>query len=150
MNKLYPQVDGAVYFSAKQFVKNKLGLNDSLQNNFYKYPALCPINRNITGEASAQPQNIRIVKDGKDAYLIWDEVNEEGGCQTAYYVVYAFNGKNVGDLNDPANILVRTTENCIDLRDFNHKFKGNCTFVVTSVNKYKHESVPTEGVTRRL
>jgi uncharacterized lipoprotein YddW (UPF0748 family) len=150
MNKLYPQVDGAVYFSAKQFVKNKLGLNDSLQNNFYKYPALCPINRNITGEASAQPQNIRIVKDGKDAYLIWDEVNEEGGCQTAYYVVYAFNGKNVGDLNDPANILVRTTENCIDIRDFNHKFKGNCTFVVTSVNKYKHESVPTEGVTRRL
>lgn len=150
MNKLYPQVDGAVYFSAKQFVKNKLGLNDSLQNNFYKYPALCPINRNITGEASAQPQNIRIVKDGKDAYLIWDEVNEEGGCQTAYYVVYAFNGKNVGDINDPANILVRTTENCIDLRDFNHKFKGNCTFVVTSVNKYKHESVPTEGVTRRL
>jgi uncharacterized lipoprotein YddW (UPF0748 family) len=150
MNKLYPQVDGAVYFSAKQFVKNKLGLNDSLQNNFYKYPALCPINRNITGEASAQPQNIRIVKDGKDAYLIWDEVNEEGGCQTAYYVVYAFNGKNVGDLNEPANILVRTTENCIDLRDFNHKFKGNCTFVVTSVNKYKHESVPTEGVTRRL
>ncbi|MFZ4724316.1 MAG: glycoside hydrolase family 10 protein [Paludibacter sp.] len=150
MNKLYPQVDGAVYFSAKQFVKNKLGLNDSLQNNFYKYPALCPINRNIAGEASAQPQNIRIVKDGKDAYLIWDEVNEEGGCQTAYYVVYVFNGKNVGDLNNPANILVRTTENCIDLRDLNHKFKGNCTFVVTSVNKYKHESVPTEGVTRRL
>jgi uncharacterized lipoprotein YddW (UPF0748 family) len=150
MNKLYPQVDGAVYFSAKQFVKNKLGLNDSLQNNFYKYPAICPLNRNIAGEPSAQPQNIRIVKDGKDVYLLWDEVVEEGGCQTAYYVVYAFNGKSVGDLNDPANILVRTTENCIDLRDFNHKFKGNCTFVVTSVNKYKHESVPTEGVTRRL
>jgi uncharacterized lipoprotein YddW (UPF0748 family) len=150
MNKLYPQIDGDVYFSAKGFLKNKQGLNDSLQNSFYKYPALCPINRNIQGESSAQPQNIRIVRDGKDAYLLWDEVNEEGGCQTAYYVVYVFKGKKVGDLNDPANILARTTESCIDLREMNHKFKGNCTFVVTAVNRYKHESIPTEGATRRL
>ena len=150
MNKLYPQIDGDVYFSAKGFLKNKQKLNDSLQNSFYKYPALCPINRNIQGESSAQPQNIRIVRDGKDAYLLWDEVNEEGGCQTAYYVVYAFNGKKVGDLNDPANIIARTTENCIDLREINHKFKGNCSFVVTAINRYKHESIPTSGVTRRL
>ena len=150
LNKRFPQIDGAVYFSAKSFIKNKQGLNDSLQNNFYKYPAICPVNRNIPGEASAQPQNIHILKDGKESYLIWDEVNEEGGCQTAYYVVYAFKGKKVGDLNDPANILMRTTENCIDLRELNHKFKGHNTFVVTSINRYKHESVPTSGVTRRL
>jgi len=150
LNKRYPQIDGAVYFSAKAFVQNKQGLNDSLQNNFYKYPAICPINRNIQGESSAQPQNIHILKDGKEQYLIWDEVNEEGGCQTAYYVVYAFKGKKVGDLNDPANILIRTTENCINLHELNQKFKGNNTFVVTSVNRFKHESVPTQGVTRRL
>ncbi len=150
MNKQYPQIDGDVYFSAKGFLKNKQGLNDSLQNSFYKYPALCPVNRNIQGESSAQPQNIRIVRDGKDAYLLWDEVNEEGGCQTAYYVVYAFKGKKVGDLNDPANIIARTTESCIDLLEMNHKFKGNCTFVVTAVNRFKHESIPTEGATRKL
>jgi len=150
MNKSYPQIDGAVFFSAKPFLKNKQGLNDSLQNNLYKYPAICPINRNIVGEASAQPQNIRIVKDGSDAYLLWDEVEEEGGCQTAYYIVYAFKGKKVGDMNDPANIVLRTTENCVDLREINHKFRGNFTFVVTAINRYKHESVPTEGATRRL
>ena len=150
VNNHYPQIDGAVYFSAKGFLKNKQGLNDSLQNNFYKYPALCPVNRNIHGEASAQPQNIRVVKDGSDAYLIWDEVNEEGGCQTAYYVVYAFQGKKVGDLNNPSNIIVRTTENCIDLRELENKFKGNYSFVVTAVNRYKYESVPTHGVTRKM
>ena len=150
MNKNFPQIDGAVFFSAKPFLKNKQGLNDSLQNNLYKYPAICPINRNIVGEASAQPQNIRIVKDGSDAYLLWNEVNEEGGCQIAYYIVYAFKGKKVGDMNDPANIVLRTTENCVDLREINHKFRGNFTFVVTAINRYKHESVPTEGATRRL
>jgi len=150
MNRKFPQIDGAVFFSAKMFVKNKQGLNDSLQNNFYKYMAICPINRNIQGEASAQPQNIRILKDGKDSFLIWDEVNEEGGCQIAYYIVYAFKGKKVGDLNDPANILVRTTENCVDLRELNQKFRGKFTFVVTAINRFKHESTPTFGVTRRL
>lgn len=150
MNLRFPQIDGAVYFSAKPFLKNKQGLNDTLQSNYYKYPALCPINRNIVGEPSAQPQNLRIVKDGGEAYLLWDKVDEEGGCQVAYYVVYAFKGKKVGDMNDPANIVVRTTENCVDLREINRKFKGHCAFVVTAVNRYKHESVPTEGATRRL
>lgn len=150
MNKRHPQIDGEVYFSAKEFLKNKQGLNDSLQNNFYKYPAICPVNRNIQGEPSAQPQNIRVVKDGSEAYILWDEVDEEGGCQVAYYVVYAFKGKKVGDLNDPANIVLRTTENCVDLRELDKKFKGNYTFVVTAINRFKHESVPTQGVIRRM
>lgn len=150
MNKQFPQIDGEVYFSAKGFLKNKQNLNDSLQRNHYKYPAICPVNRNIQGEASAQPQNIRVIKDGSEAYLIWDEVNEEGGCQIAYYVVYGFKGKKVGDLNDPANILMRTTENCVDLRELEKKFKGHYAFVVTAVNRYKHESVPTQGVTRKM
>lgn len=150
MNKQYPKIDGAMFFSAKPFLKNKQGLNDSLQANLYKYPAICPINRNIQGESSAQPQNIRIVKDGDDAYLIWDKVEEEGGCQTAYYIVYGFKGKKVGDLNDPANIIARTTENCIDLREINRNFKSHYSFVVTAINRYKHESIPTYGVTRRM
>ena len=150
LNKQFQNVDGAVFFSASGFFKNKQGLNDSLQNNYYKYPAICPINRNIQGEPSAQPQNMRILKDGDNAYLVWDEVNEEGGCKIAYYVVYAFKGKKVGDMNDASAILTRTTENCINLRDFEKKLKGNYTFVVTAINRYKHESVPTHGVTRRL
>ena len=150
LNKLYPEIDGAIFFSAKTFLKNKQNLNDSLQHNYYKYPALNPINRNIEGETPAQPQNVKILRDGKEAYLVWDEVKEEGGCKTAYYVVYAFKGKKVGDLNDPENIMIRTTENCLDLRGLDEKFRGNYTFVVTAINRFKHESVATFGVTRRM
>ena len=90
------------------------------------------------------------MKDGKEAYLLWDEVEEEGGCQVRYYVVYGFKGKEVGNMNDPANIVALTTEPCIDLRELDKKFKGRTTFVVTSVNRFKWESTPTHGVSRRL
>ena len=150
LNKKYPQVDGAMFFSAKAIMGNYQGIADSLSKNLYKYPALIPVNRNINGEPSAQPQNIRVVRDSEEAYLLWDEVDEEGGCKVAYYVVYAFKGKKVGDLNNAENIIKLTTENCLDLRELETRFKGYYTFVVTAVNKFKHESQPTHGVTRKL
>jgi uncharacterized lipoprotein YddW (UPF0748 family) len=38
----YPQVQGSIYFSSKTFNRNPNGWNDSLQNNYYKYPAIIP------------------------------------------------------------------------------------------------------------
>jgi uncharacterized lipoprotein YddW (UPF0748 family) len=38
----YPNVQGGIYFSSKSFYKNPNGWNDSLQNNYYKDPALIP------------------------------------------------------------------------------------------------------------
>ena len=150
LNQQFQQIDGEIFFSASTFLKNKQGLNDSLQNDLYKYPALNPINRNIQGDTPAQPQNIRILRDGKQAFLVWDEVSEDGGCATAYYVVYAFKGRKVGDMNNPANILLKTTENCVDLRELEPKMRGHYAFVVTAVNRYKRESIPTQGVERRM
>jgi uncharacterized lipoprotein YddW (UPF0748 family) len=37
-----PNIQGAIYFSSKSFVNNPNGWSDSLQNNYYKYPALVP------------------------------------------------------------------------------------------------------------
>jgi uncharacterized lipoprotein YddW (UPF0748 family) len=38
----YPNVQGSIYFSSKSFNNNPNGWNDSLQNNYYKYPATIP------------------------------------------------------------------------------------------------------------
>ena len=146
----FPKIEGQVYFSAKTFLRNPKGLLDTLQNNYYRHPALQPICRNIQGESSAQPQHLKIVKDGDEAFLMWDKVDEEGGCKVRYYVVYGFKGSKIGDLTNPENIVTITTDNCVDLRELDRKFKGRCAFVVTAVNRFKYESIPTEGVTRRL
>ena len=37
-----PNVQGSVYFSSKTFYRNPNGWNDSLQNNYYREPALIP------------------------------------------------------------------------------------------------------------
>ena len=150
LNEQYSGVDGAVYFSAKGFVKNLQGLTDSLQQRFYKYPALNPVNRSIAGEASLSPTNLKIIKDRRDRMLLWDAVSGEGGKEVAYYVVYAFKGKKPGSINDPSAILSKTTNSFIDLTKLKHKLKGNYTFVITSVNKYRHESQPVQAITRKF
>lgn len=38
----YPQVQGSIFFSSKSFERNPNGWNDSLRNNYYKYPAIIP------------------------------------------------------------------------------------------------------------
>ena len=40
--RAYPDIQGAVYFSSKSFENNPNGWCDSLQNNYYNYPALIP------------------------------------------------------------------------------------------------------------
>lgn len=148
LNKRFPEISGAMFFSARPFLQNHQGLNDSLQSVFYRYRALPPINSNIVGTPAIQPQNLRIIREKEHSVLMWDPIVEEGGNAVEYYVVYAFKGRQVGDLNNPANILTLTHNNMIQLSDY--KLSGHYTFVVTSINQFKHESRPLFGVTRRI
>jgi uncharacterized lipoprotein YddW (UPF0748 family) len=38
----YPSVQGSIYFSSTSFNNNPNGWNDSLQNNYYRQPAVVP------------------------------------------------------------------------------------------------------------
>ncbi len=147
LNQKYPKVEGAVFFSAKPFLENPKRLLDTLKNNYYRYLALQPICKNIKGKKAFQPKNIKIIKDDDQKYLMWDKVTADGGQKVAYYVVYHFYGKRIQNLNDPKHILTVTTDNFIKL---NKKLKGYNTFVVTAVNRYKQESKPKKGVSRKL
>ena len=40
--RAYPTTQGSAYFSSKSFNRNPNGWNDSLRNNYYRYPALVP------------------------------------------------------------------------------------------------------------
>lgn len=150
MNQQYGGVDGAIHFSAKGFLKNLQGLTDSLRTTFYRYPALTPANKSITSSASSSPENVKIIRDGKERLLCWDPVAGEGGQEVAYYVVYAFKGKKAGSIADPSAILLKTTQHTVDLTKSGKKLKGNYSFIVTSVNRFKVESIPVKVITRRL
>lgn len=149
LNTSFPQVDGVFYYSAKPFLRNHQGLLDSLKTQFYIYPALPPVNRNINRKPAIQPENIRILKDGNEAVLTWDKVVANGGDEVAYYIVYGFKGKKAGDINNPANIITLTKSNLVSLNHFKLS-KGYNSFVVTALNRYKEESQPRYAVTRKF
>ena len=141
LNTQYPQIDGCMLYSTQAIMKNPQGLCDSLQQVFYTHDALPPINRNIEIDTSAAPYNLRLVGENENALLLWNSEDEEGGCAVAYYVVYAFPGDSVGNLDNPRNILCKTAARGIPLRNYLHRLPHNTyTFVVTSLNKYKVES----------
>jgi uncharacterized lipoprotein YddW (UPF0748 family) len=150
LNRQFEQVDGAMFFSAKPFVANLQGLNDTLNANYYKYPALNPINRNIAGRQSAQVQNLAIINDSREKFLIWNKNKGTDGSQAAYYVVYAFKGKKTGDMNNPENIVAKTTDNILNLSKLQHNLHGRYTFVVTAVNRFRIESQASKTIGEKL
>ena len=137
MNNHHPATSGAVFFSCKGLLRNAQGLCDSLQQTYYKYPALNPENRNLKGNASAAPRNLR-VENGK---LMWDPVIDEDGYQIAYYVVYMFDASSKVNIDNPEYILLKTCDTEIELPQTDIQNQKRVTFVVTSVNRYRQESI---------
>lgn len=56
----HKEVQGSVYFSSKTFNNNPNGWNDSLKNNYYKYPALIPPMFWIDSVSPSKPEVINL------------------------------------------------------------------------------------------
>lgn len=151
LNREQSHVEGEFYYSANFFVQNIQGLNDSLKTNFYQRPALVPPNKikTLETERTPPPANIKLHRKEK-LTLAWDKTEETEGRAVSYYVVYAFEGKEIGDLNNSENIVCTTSQNEVDLTDFCAKLSGRYTFTVTAVNRYRLESIAKEFVTKRF
>src|SRR5687768_15963259 len=57
----YPEIQGAIYFSSKTFVNNPNGWNDSLQNNYYREPAMVPPMPWLDSLRPSVPKTVSIV-----------------------------------------------------------------------------------------
>ena len=146
VNKNHPEIQGTIHFSMKGLMENKQGIADSLRNGAYRYPALVPPANVSRGQAGPTPENLRMQRFGSRQYLLWEPVEAQDGMNTAYYVVYLFKGNEPIDLSDPKKIFARVTDSCLDLTGLQlEKSNKGYVFVVTSVNRYKHESKPAIG-----
>lgn len=149
-NKTNPLVKGEMFFSARTFMKNLQGLNDELKQNFYAKPALVPENQNLKSEPSAQPKKLSIDDENDKVIMNWEKVEDKAGKAVSYYVVYAFKGKGVGDMEDANNIVGVTAENNFDLSNYCSRCLGTYSFVVTSVNKFRRESSVKSYVVKKF
>ncbi|GAC1379448.1 MAG: family 10 glycosylhydrolase [Ginsengibacter sp.] len=133
---------GSVYFSSKTFEKNPNGWNDSLRNNYYKYPALISPMKWIDSIIPNHPEiiyntrqtafndKINILIANKDASIIKD-------------VIYLFQDLMHINLSDAKNIflIANRSENNISI-DLKHipADQNKVVIGVTGVSKTNNES----------
>lgn len=102
----FPEVQGSVYFSSKTFASNPNGWNDSLRNNYYRYPAIAPPMAWIDNEKPERPIVSFDSTGGNyfttniDLYFRQPEENEK----INRFVIYNFDDLSKMDYNSPKNI----------------------------------------------
>ncbi len=84
LNRKLKNVDGSMFFSAKNFVENKLGINEALANEVYGSPVLNLQNALYDGEI---PKSPKLRLNGE--MLEWTKSDD-----AKYYVVYQKSGKS--------------------------------------------------------
>ena len=57
-----------------------------------------------------------------------------------------FNAKEPININKPESILLKTSETEVDLSKINNKGLDKVTFVVTTINRFRQESLVVEHI----
>ncbi|HWM74064.1 MAG TPA: glycosyl hydrolase, partial [Nocardioides sp.] len=139
-NRDQPQVDGDIYFSAKDVRANRLGHMDIVQSEHYAHPALLPVTADVPGRAPRAVKRLDADRNGDAVRLSW---RGDGSS----YAVYRIDGRpGPCDLIDATN-LVATVRNdaWVDRDAPGHRV----TYVVTALDRAYRESPPARAVVGR-
>jgi hypothetical protein len=132
----YPSVQGSIYFSSKSFLENPNGWNDSLQNNYYKQPALIPPMKWIDSTRPAKPYV------EKQADSTW-KISAPAEKKVKYFILYGAAG-NTDTASSFKILLPAGTAIVLKKTDQPDFCRNGCR--VTVVNRNNNES---EGVELR-
>ena len=124
----YPTIQGSIYYSSKSFVQNPNGWNDSLRNNYYKYPALVPPMKWIDSIKPAKP----IVEKKSDTS--W-KIAAPAEKRVKYFLLYeSFNNAAPGHEMEPVCEILPGTDGTTIFNKNDHKAlcKNGCAVTVVS------------------
>lgn len=149
-----PAVQGSVFFSSRSLTNNLGGFRDSLQHNFYRYPALQPQMQWLDDVPPASPLALRDKKflfftSNKKARLQWDRPRL--GDDVYGYVVYRFDENEKVDLERAENILhLSFDQSLTSYQDISAERGKTYLYVVTTIDRLKNESTPSNFFTKKL
>ena len=137
----YPNVQGSVYYSSRSFNSNPNGWNDSLANNYYKYPALIPPMRWIDNEKPWAPLVEKTIKDSSVTFAV--KPDPRNLVDIKYYVVYKYtaesNDKTFGALPQYIYKFVIKPEGFTLTEPLTRK-NYSYRYVITAVGRNNNES----------
>ncbi|MDA3861865.1 MAG: family 10 glycosylhydrolase [Melioribacteraceae bacterium] len=116
LNRTIDNIQGEVYFTSNNFEENRGGVNDTLKNNYYKYPALVPSMDWKDIDAPNKPINLRfdrVIGVGTTA-LTWDIPSGE---DIKFYVLYRSTSSSFDTTNisDSKNIFKITSNHYVQI-----------------------------------
>jgi len=155
LNRAVFNTQGSAYFSAKSIRNNPLNLADSL-TQLYQKPVLHPEMKflNIPLNKAPNLKKVRLTDTGLK--ISWHGKKKKGGLfsflrktkkysernKPYYYVVYKFRGNQLGDIENPENILAITpfdTKQNFSVYDPDYEEGEPYTYYVTGVNRQHSE-----------
>lgn len=139
LNHAHPEVKGSIFYSASSFKGNPSNVKETLQNDFFQYPALIPPMTWKDSIPPLAPTTLTAWEEGGKVILTWPQsLRAKDKDLPGYYVVYRFAQDEKVNLNDAQGILalVKTT-NFIDHTASSEK---SYTYLVTAVDRLHNES----------
>lgn len=142
-------VQGDIFYSSKSFDSNPYGIEDSLRNHLYRYPALRPIMPWLGTKAPEAPYFIDAFERPAGLELHW--ADNDTSHQTQQYVLYRFDQHEAINLEDPTKILAilpqHTDPQYIDASYVKGKMY---VYIVTALNRMQNESQQSDPLHMKL
>lgn len=142
----YPNVHGSIYYSSRVFNRNPNGWNDSLQNNYYKHPALLPPMRWIDNEKPWAPIVEKTVTN--DSIINFTvKPDPRNLVPIKYYVIYKYTPQSNNEPfgNQPQHLWRQmVTPDGFQLSDVLSSQHYSYRYVITAVGKNNNESDMSE------
>ncbi len=143
-NRDHPEVDGDIYFSAKDVDADRLGHYEILQAEHYAHPALLPVSRGVPGRAPEAVAALRATRrDDGTVRLRWRG-------DAASYAVYRLDGRGpTRCLTADATHLVATVRGRAASGQVyvDREAGARATYVVTALDRAHRESRPRRVTT---
>lgn len=138
-NRSVSNISGSVYFSAKSFVKNPLGINDILRKKYYSNVALPPSTNHTTKFIPEPVYNVKFTKSkNKKHQLSWESIPENKEKEAIKFLVYQFKKNEMVDTKNSSKIIALTGQKYLE---FSKKdLKNGNVFVIKAVSRNNNVS----------
>lgn len=138
-NRDYTQVGGSIFYSAKYFLSDPLGINDSLKQHYYRYPAIVPAMPWLDSIPPPAPEIDSAAFDSSGLVISWKDPDTTG--KASHLIIYRFPSGGRPDTSNPAYIL------CILNQPFPDPYKDtschpgmNFSYFITALDRLHNES----------
>ena len=142
LNRSLKNISGNVFFNTNTFMKDPLGLEDSLKDDYYKNYAITPVIKSHSRNSPQAPINGSFSMSGGRTTIRWENTAIRNSQDTAeYFVIYKFPMLDTIDISRPDRVvdIVYGTESSWDDTSGEDN-KTGFNYVVTSLDNYKNES----------